>query len=995
MEKLRKDTLEVTRLRTEHTQNPLGLEERHPRFSWQLDSSVEQCYQIAYQIIVKDEKEKVVWDTGKVISEKQNEVIYEGKTLHSAEQYQWKVRVWDRQERASAWSESAVFEMGLLMESDWKAKWISGNSEFDPLEDIYWIGYKGNEQEWVEFFCTFCIEHPLQQAVFDGTGFESWELYCNGELWRKMNQEWRQTAASPIRYADLTEYFKQGENTLCLRVAVGKEKMAAAIGKLQLRDIYGKEIILSTDEHWQVKYNRKEEKPQILGRYGIEPYGRIKRRGIAPLLRKEFTLVKKVSRARLYVCGLGYAYTTLNGKVSADILLGTEYSQYHKRVYYRTLDVTSLLKVGKNCLGAELGRGHYSFHRDWVGMMEEQGEPKLLLQLAVWYEDGGREWIVSDESWKTTDGPTVDDDVWYGEKYDARRLEKGWNQAGFDDSKWKSVLQAEAPGGNLCATMVPPIQVTEELRPVSVSKISDTICVYDFGKVTAGGAGICVRETKGTRIRLTYGETLLENGRVDMKSPNKVLQFWEPGQVDSYICNGDGEESWSPKFTYKGYRYIEVEGVDHEITLIGQVFHNHLRQTGSFVCSNELFNKIHGLVTPTILNNFHSIPTDTPAYEKRGWTGDAQSICDTALRNLDAELFFEKWLQDLCDSQKEDGAIPDTCPGPLYYPEAPEWMCAIIILPYQLYMHCGNLSVLKKYASNMEHYMEYEILRLKDGMSSNRFYGDWNSPIGARPPEGTSYNATCFVYRCLKIMEEISGILGKEKNQKRYKKIADEMCSMLNERYFDEKERLYHGEILCGFRQTPTVLPLAFGIAPEEKRAEIAKSLAEHIHREDNDHLSAGCMGLKFLAPVLTKYGQAETAYKIVDQTDFPSWGYWIQMGATTCWEEWTCKTRSVDHFYFGTVDDWFYHFLAGIRPIEAGYHKFAIKPHPCGILTEVKSSIETPYGMIEVHWKLESRNFCLDVSVPVNTTARICMPQGEIYEKGSGNYQIQATIDL
>lgn len=540
---------------------------------------------------------------------------------------------------------------------------------------------------------------------------------------------------------------------------------------------------------------------------------------------------------------------------------------------------------------------------------------------------------------------------------------------------------------------MPAIRVTEELEPVNITRISDKIWLYDFGKVVSGGAKLRVQEPAGTRIRLTYAETLLPNGRADMESPNKVIQLWEPGQADCYICSGKGEEIWSPKFTYKGYQYIEAEGIDHEIALTAQVFHNDLKITGSFECSNELFNKIHGLVTPTILNNFHSIPTDTPAYEKRGWTGDAQSICDTALMNLDAQPFFEKWLQDLCDSQKDDGAIPDTCPGPLYYPEAPEWMCSMVILPYQLYMHCGNREILKKCYQNMERYMDYEIRRLNDGMSSNRFYGDWNSPAGARPPEGTSYNATCFVYRCLTLMEEVSCILGKSAKAGEYGKLADEMREMLNERFFEKDTMLYHGEIPCGFRQTPTVLPLAFGIVPEDKRLEVAKSLAEHIHREDQDHLSTGCMGLKFLAPVLTEYGQAETAYRIVNQTDCPSWGYWLSLGATACWEEWTPKTRSVDHFYFGTVDDWFYRYLAGIRPLEAGYRRFLIAPYPCGDVKEVKCSVETPYGRIRVWWKMMETEFCLKLTVPANTTAMIRLPEGEICQKGSGEHQIFVSL--
>lgn len=988
-----KDELKVFDLRTENLKAPIGIDALHPRFSWKIASTQKDCCQSAYRIVVTDQEEKAVWDSGRVFLEKQNEIVYEGQPLRSMTAYQWRVQVWNEQGEASSWSEGAVFETGIFSQEEWQGKWITHLTEEDPLEGISWIHAAAKPGEWVEFSCTLKVEAPLQQAFFDGTGYEAWEIFCNGRFWRKMNTEWKQDYQALIRYGDLAELLQEGENELRIRVRADQNGMAALIGRILLREVSGKETTVCTDPEWKLFKDEREENAQVLGTYGIAPFGKLKRRGPSPLLRKEFELSGKIARARLYVCGLGYAHCTVNGEAASDSLLGTEYSQYHKSVYYRTFDVTSLLKEGKNCLGAELGRGHYSFGQDWIGTMEEQDSQKLLLLLKVWYPDGSIQTIVSDETWKGHDGATVDDNLWYGEKYDAGRLVEDWEKPGFDDRTWEKAVFAEAPKGKLRAASLPPIRVKEELKPVGISTISKTIRVYDFGKVTAGSARICVREPKGTRIRLTYGETLLPNGRVDMESPNKVIQLWEPGQVDTYLCAGDGEEIWSAKFTYKGYRYIEVEGVDHEISLTGLVFHNDLEVTGEFSCSNELFNRIHGLVTPTILNNFHSIPTDTPAYEKRGWTGDAQSICDTALLNLDAQPFFEKWLQDLCDSQRDDGAIPDTCPGPLYYPEAPEWMCAMVVLPYQLYKYCGNQTILRKCYPHMERYMAYETGRLEDGMSFNRFYGDWNSPAGARPPEGTAYNATCFVYYCLKLMEEISDVLGEDENAEHYRKTAEAMKNILNERFFDEEASLYHGDILCGFRQTPSVLPLAFGIAPEEKRKRIARSLAEHIHSEDKDHLSTGCMGLKFLAPVLTEYGQAETAYRIVNQTDFPSWGYWLSLGATTCWEEWTTKTRSVDHFYFGTIDDWFYRYLAGIRPLESGYHRFLIEPSLCGELTEVKASVETPYGEISVCWKRTETQFQMTVEVPVNTTAVIKLPNGERCVKGSGKHEFLVTL--
>lgn len=309
------------------------------------------------------------------------------------------------------------------------------------------------------------------------------------------------------------------------------------------------------------------------------------------------------------------------------------------------------------------------------------------------------------------------------------------------------------------------------------------------------------------------------------------------------------------------------------------------------------------------------------------------------------------------------------------------------------YLHCGDKAVLHTYYPNMKRYTDYELNRLNDGMSSNLYYGDWNSPAGSCPPEGSAFNATCFVYRILTIMRQIADVLKQDADAARYQAAAEQMRQNLNTRFFNKTQMLYHTEIPVGFRQTPTVLPLAFEIAPEKLRGGIAVSLASQIHTHDHDHLATGCMGLKYLAPALTEYGQAETAYAIVSQTDCPSWGYWLSKGATTCWETWDTDSRSYNHFYFGTIDDWFYQYLAGIRPLTAGYKTFRIRPYPCGALTEVEAQVESPYGTIRVHWTLTDGVFTLEASIPANTTAEIILPDGTAKQTGSGSYQYEVRL--
>ena len=367
-----------------------------------------------------------------------------------------------------------------------------------------------------------------------------------------------------------------------------------------------------------------------------------------------------------------------------------------------------------------------------------------------------------------------------------------------------------------------------------------------------------------------------------------IFQLWEPGQVDIYVCRGGGEEEWTPKFSYKGFRYVEVQGLDHPIALQGlPLAQTTWRGPVVFTAPTSFSTAYTALLRRRCSTTSTASPRTRLAYEKARLDGDAWSICETALLNLDAQRFFRKYVRDLLDCQDDTGAIPDTCPGPLYYPPTPEWMCAMTFIPYWLWMRCGDESALRECWEGMRRYADYELGRLVDGLSSDLYYGDWNSPAGSRPPEGSTFSATAFVYRVLKTTEEVARFLGKNADASHYALAARKMRKNINRRFFDAETLLYHTDVPCGFRQTPTVLALAFGIAPKEKRRDIARALAAAIRLRDGGHLSTGCMGLKYLLPVLSEYGEAETAFAIIDRTDFPSWGYWLANGATTCWETW------------------------------------------------------------------------------------------------------------
>ncbi len=1011
-------SIETDDLKTEYCEKPLGIGKSKPVFSWRIVSEKRSQIQTAYRIFISSHKSGIelhtadIWDSGKIYSDETVNIKYQGVQLQSGGRYYWWVMAWDKEDRPSKWSKEAWFEMGLLEETDWKGCWIGGNSSKNPLDNAKWIGCKkvleeDSKPEDYYFKKTFIIpsDKVVQQVVFDGTVDESGAFYINYNLACYTNTEWGRDWTSPFCYVDLTEKVRSGVNCISCKVSSSGKRVPAFIGRLMVYYTDDTSDVVETDDTWEwseIPVEGMEDTTledatwkagKILAVYGEEPWGKPKRRGPAPLLRKEFKIDEAIEKARLYICGLGYYELQLNGKRVGDSLLTTSYSQYDKTVYYSTYDVTELLNKGDNCVGIEIGRGYYAYQKDWIGTGEWLDEAKMLLQLEVELSDGKKQQMTSDSTWATIDGPTVDDNVWYGDKYDARLEKDGWSKAGYNAKGWVCARLMDSPKGILKPDIVQPIKITDVLLPVDVTNPSPNTFVYDFGKVTTGWARITVGEKEGTRIKLTYGEKLLPDGRVDMKRKNAVYQFWESPQVDIYICSNKEMVSWEPKFSYKGYRYIEVEGLDHGIDIKGVVLHNDLERTGSFECSNDLLNRIHGIITPTILNNFHSIPTDTPIYEKRGWTGDAQAIAETAMLNLDSVSFFRKWVRDLADSQSEEGEIPDTCPGPVYYPPAPEWMCAFIVIPWNLYVYYGDSDVLKEHYQAMRKYVCYEIERMKDNVSSNKYYGDWNAPsMGGAPPEGAELSSTSYVFYVCELMSKIAKILEMDEDSNYFNDICSAIKKSINDKFFNKQLGFYLTNKYDGYRQTSNILPLAFGIVPQEVREDVADKLAEDVINK-GCHLDTGCFGTKFIAPVLSECGRADLAYAVASQNSYPGWGYWLENGATTCWETWETSARSYNHFYLGTIDEWFYKYLAGIQVKSAGFKEIVLRPYICGDLTYACGHLDTVRGRISSKWRKDDHGFTWDIEIPANTIAKIYIPdQGEkvLFESGRPINEVQ-----
>ncbi len=697
----------------------------------------------------------------------------------------------------------------------------------------------------------------------------------------------------------------------------------------------------------------------------------------SPLLRKEFNITKAIERARLYISGLGYNYTFINGEPVSDHVLDPGFTPYHKRVLYTTHDVTSHIQEGSNCLGVELGRGFYAIKGadpwNWSSTVWNR-DPRMIVQLDIEYTDGSSGNIVSDTSWKTSEGPVRSDNMYTGEEYDSRHEKPGWNQPGYDESGWSNAIPVDGPGGTMTSQMLQPIRRTGSWHPVGVSKPAGDSHLFDAGIVTTGWARLTASAPSGTHLTIKYHEKL-SGGRIDDNFGSQ-----QGLQRDEYIYKGQGVETYEPKFQYKGFRYVEVIGFPGNLTTddleIIEV-HSDIPMIGQFECSNNLLNTMQALVVRTLYNNYHSIPTDTPLYEKNGWMGDACVMMDTMIYNMDMTRFLNKWSNDIRDNQRADGELPFLSPTDTWgIGTAVEWNVAYHFLVWYVYLHSGDIRIVEDHYDNLKRYIDRVYTY---GFSGGTYqwggYGDWNSPNHEGwPPEGPKLSATAYFYRSVEMLKEMASLLGRSGDVTSLTTMLDDIRNGFNNTFLDWGGNFYRTGETGEYRQTCNLLPLDFGIVPSERRGAVFNNLVNDVQSR-GDHLNTGCVGTRHVLPVLTENGRLDLAYSVATQTSFPSWGFWVSQGATSLWEKWDTGARSYDHYFFGSYGMWFYEHLGGIKPTSAGFETIQIKPYLPDGLNYVNADIDTVRGMVSSHWQKQDTNLALDVTIPAGSTATIYVP--------------------
>lgn len=716
----------------------------------------------------------------------------------------------------------------------------------------------------------------------------------------------------------------------------------------------------------------------------------------SPYFRKEFKIKKEIKKARVYITAGGLFELYINGKRIGDHQLDPTYTRFDRRNLYVTHDVTSHLKQN-NAIGVLLGNGWYNHQSTAVWYFHEapwRARPKFCLDLRVTYHDDTEETFSSDRNWKTASGPLVFNSIYTGEHYNAQLAQKGWNTFGFEDIKWNNSIPVSTPSKNIVAQALHPVRYKEEIRPIKMRKVNPQKYIFDLGRNIAGISRIRVKGQPGTTIRVTHSELLDHQGEIDLS--NIIVHYRptdhsDPFQTDLYTLSGEGVETFAPKFNYKGFQYIEVlSNKPIELTqesLTGIFMHSDVPPVGKISSSNPLINKLWSATNSAYLSNLFGYPTDCPQREKNGWTGDAHIAIEMGLYNFDGITIYEKWLADHRDEQQPNGVLPSIIPSNGWgyeWGNGPDWTSSLAIIPWNIYLFYGDNKLLADCYTNIKRYVDH-ISEISPGYITQWGLGDW-VPVKSKTPK--EFTSSLYYYVDATILAKAAKMFGKEADCLKYTELAARIKEEINARFFDSETSKYGS----GF-QTELSTALFWGIVPEDHREKVSYNLAKKVI-SDNRHIDVGLLGSKAILNALSENGYADLAYEVATQEDFPSWGAWINDGATTLYEDWRVDEErkgamSRNHIMFGEISAWFYKALGGIKPDpkNPGFKNILLEPHFVKGLKRFTAQYEGPYGLIRSSWEKKNGKVNYNVTVPPNSSAKFTITAKDILEKDSVHF--------
>ena len=1013
-----------TDLRSEYLRNPLGLDVMRPRLSWvltQADAKDRGQRQTAYQVLVASGRKKLVpgkadlWDSGKVESDQSVHVVYAGKPLRSRMACYWKVRVWDKDGRPSAWSKPAMWTMGLLAKADWGAKRITDDAS--ATKSVLSNGYQSrptSSRDTSKWVAVDLGERQLADAVrlfparpsdwgVDAPGF-LFPLRFRVEVSDRADFADARTVVdrtaadepNPGTEAPIYRFEPTGVRYVRLTVTrlAGRRRGSYGFALAEMQVLSGEKnlaegaVVTALDSVEERGWSMEK---LVDGRTEPWPVGAQP----ALMLRKAFPVASPVKRATVFVTARGVYELHINGERVGDHILAPEWTDCRDRIQYQTYDVTKLVKQGENAIGATLGDG-WCLGRIglWASSGREVRYPELLLRLEIELADGRTEAIVSDESWRSTSaGPIISSDIYDGETYDARKEMPGWDRPSFDESSWAPVrASAELGAQEIVWQRNEPIRVTKELKPVEMTEPKPGVYVFDMGQNMVGWCRLKLSAPAGTTVTIRHAEMMNDDGTV------YTTNLRSAAQTDHYTCRGGGVETYQPHFTYHGFRYVELTGLPAKPaadSVLGQVFHSSSPDAGRFECSDRMLNQLMDSIVWTQRANLESTPTDCPQRNERlGWLGDINSFAQTAIFNMDMAAFFSKWVRDVRDAQADDGRYPDIAPNPGARNAgggAPAWADAGTVVPWRMYQNYADKRLLEEHFESAKRWVDFVHKNNPNLLWQNARGADFNDWLNGDtlvyegwPKTGASVPnevfATAFFAHSTWIISQMARVIGRTEEADSYGRLAEDIKAAFNKAFVKPDGRI-EGDTQAGY-----ALALGLDLLPEEVRPEAARHMVEAFTRY-NGHMSTGFLSTHRLMLELTRMGYNDEAYRLVELRTFPSWGFMIENGATTIWERWDGYVKgrgfqdpgmnSFNHWAFGSVGEWMWRSIVGINPDDAnpGYKRFIIHPRPGGGLTWAKGEYNSIRGKIVSDWRIEKGKLTLKVSVPTNTTALVYVP--------------------
>ncbi|MES2456461.1 MAG: family 78 glycoside hydrolase catalytic domain [Bacteroidota bacterium] len=1026
----------------EYRIDPQGIDVTSPRFSWVMTSSLKGDKQTAFQIQVASSADALktnkanIWDSGKRTST-ENTFVYGGPRLLSGKAYYWKVRAWDSKNRVTSWSATSNWSMGLLAKNDWKAVWITDPTLADPnnfpqtpincyrsqttenQNQVKWVTLdlgsmrhvnalnivpaRGAKQNMDFISCMYPLRYKIEIA--SGKDFKNATTIVDHTAADVQNPR---EAKNVIAFPSI--------QTRYIRVVVTRlgrwdvNLYGLALGGLQA--IYNNKVIdnnVTADcsdsmesDYWSKQFLlQKENKitnaadPAILAvnvreLNDVAPVNKVSR---VPTLRREFKLAATVKRAILYVTARGFYEFHINGKKVSDLVLSPGVTDFNKRITYQRHDVTKMLNMGGNAIGAMLGYGWYAGHMNLFENRNIYGHyPLLMAQLEIELNNGKHLSISTDKNWKSTlKGELLWSDLLDGEAIDQRQALTGWNKINYDDSSWSNVQTKQPDDTKLVGQRSQPVKEIRELKPVKVKKISAGVYVFDFGQEIAGWCRLTIAGKKGIHIRVRHAEILNLAGDIDMGN------LWGIGQQDDYILNGDQVQTLEPHFTYHGFRYVQVTGLEQEpepATITAISMHNNVPETGVFKSSNPLYNKLMETAIWTQRNLMFDMPNGCAARSERlGWTGDLRPCVQSLIYNMDAAAFLEKYAQDMRDDQTPDGRFTDIAPQ--FHLEntdicvgSPGWADAGVSMPWQVYVNYGNKRILEEHYPAARRWVEFISSKNPNFLWEKNRGMDWGDWLGIGQATPKLIGSTAFYAHDADQLSKMAGVLGKKADEIKYRQLFNQIKKAFMDRFvsIDGYITEDHGKPDA---QGSYALALYFNLLDEPVRAKAAARLAQ-MTGDSKGHLTTGFWSSIEALLALSENGKHQAAVQVANTETQPSWGYMLKAGGTTYWESFDADRRnlSLNHWTYSSIGEWLWRNVAGLQPDEhnPGYKHFTVKPNASSENESCDAEFQSVNGPIKISWKQTVHQFTIDLTIPPGSSATLDIPakNANISESGA-----------